>query len=60
MAKPNPIPDGYRTITPYLVFDDAAAAIDFYKTAFGATERMRMEAPAARSGTRRSSSATRW
>jgi predicted enzyme related to lactoylglutathione lyase len=50
MAKPNPIPDGYRTITPYLVFDDAAAAIDFYKTAFGATERMRMEAPGGKIG----------
>ena len=43
MAKP--IPEGYHTVTPYLVFEDAAAAIDFYKTAFGAKERMRMEAP---------------
>src|SRR6187549_3374827 len=33
-----------------LVFDDAAAAIDFYKTAFGATERMRMEAPGGKIG----------
>ncbi len=43
MAKP--IPDGYRTVTPYLVFEDASEAIEFYKTAFGAKERMRMEAP---------------
>ena len=43
MAKP--IPEGYRTVTPSLVFEDAAAAINFYKTAFGAKERMRMEAP---------------
>ena len=40
-----PIPDGYRTVTPYLVVDDAAAAIEYYKKAFGATERGRMEAP---------------
>ncbi len=30
---------------PRLVVDDAAAAIDFYVTAFGATERMRFAAP---------------
>jgi PhnB protein len=40
-----PIPEGYHTLTPYLTFDNAAEAIDFYKDAFGATERMRMEAP---------------
>jgi PhnB protein len=48
MAKP--IPEGYRTVTPYLVLDDAASAIDFYKTAFGAKERMRMEAPGGKIG----------
>ena len=37
-----PIPDGYHSVTPYLVVDDAAAAIDFYKDAFGATEVLRM------------------
>jgi PhnB protein len=45
-----PIPEGYSTVTPYLVFDDAASAIDFYKTAFGAKERMRMEAPGGKIG----------
>lgn len=40
-----PIPDGYHTVTPYLAFEDAAEAIEFYKKAFGAKERMRMEAP---------------
>jgi PhnB protein len=40
-----PIPDGYHTVTPYLTLDDATAAIEFYKDAFGATERVRMEAP---------------
>jgi PhnB protein len=40
-----PIPDGYRTVTPYLVVDGAADAIAFYVTAFGAKERGRMDAP---------------
>jgi PhnB protein len=35
-------PDGYHTITPYLVIKGAAAAIDFYKQALGATELLRM------------------
>jgi len=34
-----PIPDGYHTLTPYLTVRDAARAIEFYKTAFGAVER---------------------
>ncbi len=34
--------DGYHSVTAYLTVDDAAAAIDFYKTAFGAEEVMRM------------------
>ena len=34
-----PVPDGYHTITPYLTVRDAAHAIEFYKAAFGATER---------------------
>ncbi len=37
-----PIPDGYRTITPYLTLRDGAQAIEFYKKAFGAQELMRM------------------
>jgi PhnB protein len=40
-----PIPDGYRGAIPYLTVKNAAAAIDFYKQAFGATELMRMAAP---------------
>jgi PhnB protein len=39
------VPDGYHTVTPYLVIKGAAAAIDYYKKAFGAAERMRMEGP---------------
>lgn len=44
-AQIKPIPDGYPTVTPYLIVRGAAAAIDFYRTAFGAAERMRMDAP---------------
>ena len=40
-----PIPDGYHTVTPYLAVDDAAEALEYYKKAFGAKERGRMEAP---------------
>ena len=39
------IPDGYHTVTPYLIVSDANAAIDFYSRAFGATERYRMPGP---------------
>ncbi|MEO7995279.1 MAG: VOC family protein [bacterium] len=41
----NPIPDGFRTVTPHLVIAGAAAAIDFYKTAFGAEELFRSYTP---------------
>ena len=37
-----PIPDGYHSVTPYLIVDDAARAIEFYKRAFGAVELMRL------------------
>jgi PhnB protein len=37
-----PIPEGYRTVTPYLIVNGAANAIEFYKRAFGATEMLRM------------------
>ncbi len=43
MADVKPIPEGYHSITPYLVIDGAAAALEYYKTAFGATELFRME-----------------
>jgi len=49
-AKVKPVPDGYRTITPYLSIKGAANAIDFYKKAFGATEVMRMAEPDGRVG----------
>ena len=37
-----PIPEGYQSVIPTLALDDATRAIEFYKQAFGATERMRM------------------
>jgi PhnB protein len=40
-----PIPDGYITPIAYLTVDDAEAAIEYYKNAFGATERTRMPMP---------------
>jgi PhnB protein len=40
-----PIPQGYHSVTPYLIVKGAARAIEFYKQAFGATEVMRMEGP---------------
>ena len=40
-----PIPEGFHTITPSLVVNDAAKAIEFYKKALGAQERMRMALP---------------
>jgi PhnB protein len=46
----NPIPEGYHTLTPYLAVDDAAAAIEYYKRAFGAKERGRMDAPGGKIG----------
>jgi PhnB protein len=44
-AKVKPIPDGYRTVTPYLVVNDGRGAIEFYKRAFRAKEVMRMDGP---------------
>lgn len=45
MSDHSHVPDGYHTVTPYLICKGAAKAIDFYKEAFGATEDMRMEIP---------------
>ncbi|HEX2343204.1 MAG TPA: VOC family protein [Vicinamibacterales bacterium] len=45
MADVQPVPQGYHSVTPYLVVDGASRAIEFYKRAFGAVERFRMPAP---------------
>jgi PhnB protein len=43
MTKAKPIPEGYHSVTPYLIIKGAADAIEFYKKAFGATELFRMD-----------------
>src|SRR3954447_18496167 len=50
MATVKPVPDGYSTVTPYLIIDGAAAAIDFYRRAFGAEELVRMPMQGGRVG----------
>ena len=45
-----PVPDGYPRVTPYLIVDSASAAIDFYKSVLGASERMRMGGPGGKVG----------
>jgi PhnB protein len=40
-----PIPEAYHTVTPYLIIEGAAEAIEFYKQAFGAKELCRFPAP---------------
>jgi PhnB protein len=45
-----PIPDGYHSITPYLIVSGAAQALEFYKEAFGAVELFRMPTPDGRVG----------
>jgi PhnB protein len=39
------VPEGYTTVTPYLIVRGASDAIDFYTRAFGASEIMRFAAP---------------
>jgi PhnB protein len=43
--RPNPIPDSYRRVTPSLIVQGAAKALEFYAAVFGATERMRFPGP---------------
>lgn len=45
MGEVQPIPKGRHTVTPHLVVQNAAQAIEFYKTAFAAEEIARMPAP---------------
>jgi PhnB protein len=50
MSPVKAIPDGYPRVSPYLCVSGGSAALDFYKSVFGATERMRMPAPDGRIG----------
>ena len=45
-----PIPEGYHSVTPYLIVNGAAGAIDFYRRALNATERMRLPMPGGKVG----------
>jgi PhnB protein len=49
-TKVNPIPKGFRSVTPYLTLNDAARALDFYKRAFGAEVVVRMDGPGGKIG----------
>jgi PhnB protein len=44
-TKVNPIPDGYHSIVPFIVVNEAAKAIEFYKEVFGAKVLMRNNGP---------------
>ena len=44
-AKVQPIPEGMHTVTPHLICEGAADAIEFYKKAFNAEETARMPGP---------------
>ncbi len=44
-SKVSYIPEGYNTVTPYLVIKGAAKAIEYYKSVFGATVVVRMDGP---------------
>ncbi|MBA2654807.1 MAG: VOC family protein [Gammaproteobacteria bacterium] len=43
MTKVKAIPEGYHSVTPYLIVNNASKAIEFYTKVFGAKEFMRME-----------------
>jgi PhnB protein len=47
----NPIPEGYTSLTPFLVIDGAAGAIEFYTSVFGATLIEKMDRPGGSLGT---------
>ncbi len=44
-AKVKAVPDGFHSVTPHLIVEGAADAIEFYKRAFGATELGRLPVP---------------
>lgn len=41
----SPIPEGFHTVTPHIIVNSAADAMEFYKKAFGAEEILRLEMP---------------
>ena len=46
----NPIPEGYHTLTPYILVDDVERLIDFLKAAFDAAEKERIPGKDGRTG----------
>ena len=50
MAGVKPVPDGYHSVTPYLIVPDGEAAIAFYQQIFGAKLRMRLRGPGGKVG----------
>ena len=50
MAKVKPIPEGHNGVSPYLIVDGAARAIEFYTKVFGGKEIFRHEAPGGKIG----------
>lgn len=50
MADVKAKPDGYRSVTPYLIVAGASEALDWYTKVLGATERMRMAEPSGKIG----------
>ena len=50
MAAVKSVPEGYHSATPYMTVRDAAAALAFYKRAFGAEELFRLTEPGGRIG----------
>src|SRR5437773_592403 len=45
MNTVKPVPEGYHTVTPYLIVNDAAALIEFIKRAFGGQVMFQMAGP---------------
>ena len=50
MSAVKSVPEGYPSLSPYLIVRDGAAAIQFYQKVFGATLRMKLDAPGGRVG----------
>lgn len=49
-SRRSEVPDGYSSVTAYLIAQDAAGAIEYYKLVFGAEEELRMPSPGGRVG----------
>jgi PhnB protein len=58
-AKITPVPEGYGTLTPYLIVPDGAAALEFYTKVFGATVGEKLTSPEGASCMRNYRSAVR-